>query len=179
MSAQAQASIYDVVARSLHWTMAVLIVIVFALGLIGEELPESIERLVVETHKDLGFAILVLLALRLAWRLVRRPPPFDPELSPAVRKLSGFGHLALYGLMLLVPLSGLLFVFWRGQGLDLGFFAIPSPFVVDRPTARFAKEAHELVAFALIGLSALHAGAALFHHVVLKDRVLRRMLPAS
>lgn len=178
LDAGLQAYRYHVVARALHWAMAVLILVVFGLGLVVDVFPRSFEPLIVETHKDLGVAILVLLALRLVWRLVRRPPPYRETLSPLVERVSGLGHLGLYALMLAVPVTGLLYLFWRGQGLDLGLFSIASPFAADRPTARFFREIHEFVAYALISFSALHAAAALWHHFALKDSVLQRMLPS-
>jgi cytochrome b561 len=169
---------YHAVARALHWTMAGLILVVFALGLIVDVFPRGVKPLVVEVHKDLGVTILVLLAARLVWRLVRRPPPYRETLSPLIERMSGLGHLGLYALMLAVPVTGLLYLFWRGQGLDLGLFSVASPFAADRSTARSLREVHEFAAYALIGFSALHAAAALWHHVVLKDSVLQRMLPS-
>lgn len=169
---------YHAVARALHWAMAGLIVAAFILGLVVDVFPRSFEPVIVETHKDIGVAILLLLAFRLLWRLVRKPPPYRTPLGALTEKLSGLGHLALYVMMVAVPVTGLLYLFWRGQGLNFGFLSIPSPFVADRPFARSLKEIHELAAYALIGFSAFHAAAALWHHFALKDGVLERMLPA-
>ena len=169
---------YHAVARFLHWAMAGLILVVFVLGLVVDVFPRSFEPVIVETHKDLGVTILLLLALRVLWRLVRKPPPYRTALGALSEKLSGLGHLTLYVMMVAVPVTGLLFLFWRGQGLDFGFVSIASPFAADRPTARILKEVHELAAYALIAFSAFHAVAALWHHFALKDGVLERMLPA-
>ncbi|MFO1151307.1 MAG: cytochrome b [Alsobacter sp.] len=169
---------YDRFALGLHWAMAVLIVLAFGLALVVDVFPRSFEPAIVETHKDLGVAILVLLVIRFLWRLTHTPPAQDPEIGALAQKASHLGHLALYGLMVLVPVIGVLFAFWRGQGLHLGVVDIASPFAADRAVARPLKEIHELAAYALMGLAGLHAAAALWHHYVKRDSTLRRMLPA-
>jgi cytochrome b561 len=169
---------YDRVALALHWIMAVLIVVVFGLALTVDVFPRSLKPVIVEAHKDLGVAILLLIALRGAWRLTHRPPEADASMGALMRRAAGLGHLALYALMVAVPLIGIAYTFWRGQGLHLGIIDIASPFEANRPVARQWREVHEFSAYALIGLAGLHAAMALFHHHVLRDGTLRRMLPA-
>ena len=80
--------------------------------------------------------------------------------------------------MLAVPVTGIVLEFARGQALPLfGVAEIASPWVRDRAFASSVKGVHELIADALLVLAALHAAAALFHHFILKDRTLLRMLP--
>ena len=91
-----------------------------------------------------------------------------------------FAHYALYALLLAAPISGIVLQFARGNALPVfGLFEISSPWPADRQFARSAKELHELLSNALVLLAAMHAGAALFHHWVLRDRTLVRMLPGS
>ncbi|PTM38547.1 cytochrome b [Bosea sp. 124] len=173
----AAASVYDPVARLLHWSMALLIALAFAIGLIVDLLPKTWEHGIVETHKVIGLGLLALLGTRMAWRLGHRPPA-PTDRSPLVARASGLGHASLYALMLAVPVIGLVYAVLRGQGLDLGLFSIPPiTAAAARTVSRPVKEIHEWAAYALIGLAALHALVALWHHVVLKDGVLRRMLP--
>lgn len=168
---------YDPVARLLHWSMALLIILAFGLGLIVDLLPKTWEHGIVETHKAIGLGLLALLATRIAWRLGHRPPA-PTNGSPLAERASSLGHAGLYALMLAVPLIGLAYAVLRGQGLDLGLFSIPPiAAAASRTVSRPVKEIHEWAAYALVGLALLHALAALWHHVVLKDRVLRRMLP--
>lgn len=169
---------YDSVAIALHWLMAALIVATFVLALVVDVFPRSVEPIIVETHKDLGLAILALILLRFAWRLTHRPPALEDGLAPLVQRASTLGHLGLYVLMVAVPVIGILYTFWRGQGLHLGVIDIASPWAADRPTARQFREIHEFAAYALMGLAGLHALAALWHHYVRHDGVLRRMMPA-
>jgi cytochrome b561 len=158
--------------------MAVLIVLAFGLALVIDLFPRSFAPVIVETHKDIGVAILLLLVVRFLWRLTHTPPAQDASIGPLMQKASHLGHLALYALMVIVPVIGVLLAFWRGQGLHLGIVDIASPFAADRTVSRPLKQVHEFAAYALMGLAGLHAAAALWHHYVKRDGTLRRMLPA-
>ena len=175
--ARTRPATYDPVARYLHWSMAALIVLAFVLGLTIDAFPAAWKQAAIETHKVIGLGLILLLAARLAWRLAHRPPPLEPA-SPLLTAAAHLGHVALYVLMLVVPVIGLVYAIKRGQGLDLGFFNIP-PLAAPAPRAetRPIREWHEWAAYALIALAGLHALAALLHHAVKKDGTLRRMLP--
>jgi cytochrome b561 len=177
-SAPSAAPRYDRFALGLHWVMAILIVLAFVLALVVDAFPRSFAPVIVETHKDLGVAILVLLVVRFLWRLTHTPPAQDASIGPLVQRASHLGHLALYALMVIVPVIGVFYAFWRGQGLHLGIVDIASPFAADRTVSRPLREVHEFAAYALMGLAGLHAAAALWHHYVKRDSTLRRMLPA-
>jgi cytochrome b561 len=89
-------------------------------------------------------------------------------------------HYALYALLVAVPIAGIVVQFARGDALPVfGVFEISSPWLVDRAFARSVKEVHEVLANALVIFAGLHAGAALVHHWVFRDRTLVRMLPGS
>ncbi len=168
---------YDAGARFLHWSMAVLILLAFVLGLTIDAFPTVLKHAAIEAHKVMGLALILLLVARLAWRLAHRPPPLEPA-SPLMTAAAHLGHVGLYALMLVVPVIGVVYAIKRGQGLDLGFFGIP-PFTAPAPRAetRPLREWHEWTAYALIALAGLHALVALWHHAVKKDGTLRRMLP--
>lgn len=170
---------YDAVSRSLHWSMATLIVVAFALGLTVDLFPKSWDHALVETHKIIGTAILLLLFARFGWRLTHRAPL--PAEGPALLALvARAGHAALYLAMLIVPVLGLVYAVRRGQGLDFGLFTLP-PLQAAEPRAitRPIRTWHEWAAYALIALACLHAVAACWHHFIRKDGVLQRMLPVS
>ncbi|MYZ48231.1 cytochrome b [Propylenella binzhouense] len=169
---------YSTVAIVLHWTIATLIVLVFALGLTVDVFPTDWEHAVVNTHVLLGLLILVLSLARLAWRLAHRPPAPAEGAGRLAQRAAELVHYALYALMILVPLIGIPTLLYRGVGLDLGVLEIASPFARDRAVAGPLTEVHELAAYALIALAAGHALAALYHHFVRHDDVLRRMMPA-
>ncbi|BCB20379.1 cytochrome b [Bosea sp. ANAM02] len=170
---------YDAVSRSLHWGMATLIVIAFVLGLTVDLFPKSWDHALVEIHKIIGTAILLLLLVRLGWRLTHRAPA--PEEGSAILSFAArAGHIALYIVMFIVPILGILYAVRRGQGLDFGLFALPPLQAAEpRSITRPIRTWHELAAYALIAFACLHAIAACWHHFIRQDGVLRRMLPAS
>jgi cytochrome b561 len=89
-------------------------------------------------------------------------------------------HYLLYGLLIAVPIAGIVLQFARGDALPIfGVADIASPWVKDRAFARSVKEVHEVLAHALMIVAAFHAAAALLHHRVLRDRTLSRMLPRA
>lgn len=171
---------YGAVAQSIHWISALLIVIAWGLGLIGEELSKGRPRELGEFwHIFAGELVLVLLLFRLVWRLVEPPPPAEPTAMGRVADLAAkLGHLALYALLLAVPAIGIATQFAGGEALSVfGLFEIASPWIKDRAFKHSLEEIHELTAHALIALAALHALAALAHHFIFHDQTLRRMLP--
>lgn len=167
---------YDSVARTLHWLIAVLVVAAFALALLVDTFPPTWEDAVVNAHKVIGTSILCLAIVRLLWRAGHRPPAPVPT-GWLLARVSSLTHALLYCFMIAVPLVGLAFAAWRGQGIDFGLFSIAPVMVEDKAIARQIGEIHELAAYVLIGLAVLHAVAAFWHHLVLKDDVLKRMLP--
>ncbi|MCZ8104164.1 MAG: cytochrome b [Burkholderiales bacterium] len=165
---------FDVIARGLHWTMAILIALAFVLGLTAEKMPETVEPLAVQVHVLLGASLVVLLGFRVLWRVVHAAPPPLPA-TPTMKRAAQLGHLALYVLMGGVLAAGLATLFLRGRGIEAVLFTVPSPFAENRALARSAKEVHEILSFALIGLTGLHVAAALWHQFVLRDHTLARM----
>jgi cytochrome b561 len=120
----------------------------------------------------------LLFAAFVVWRVVLRLINGAPELPASMtgieRTLAKTGHVALYALLIVIPVLGILLTWFRGD-----LFAIPAPFQPDRSTAGLIKELHDLGANGILILAGLHAVAALWHHFVRKDDVLIRMLPAS
>ncbi len=165
---------YDTVARGLHWTMAILIIVAFGLGLAAEEMPKATEALAVQVHVLVGASLVVLLGFRVLWRLTHSAPPAPPA-GPLMERAAQLGHLGLYLLMAAVLAAGLATLFLRGGAIDAVLFTIPSPIQANRALGRSAKEMHEVLSFALIGLSGLHVAAALWHQFVLRDHTLARM----
>ena len=94
-----------------------------------------------------------------------------------MRKASGAFHAGIYFLMIAVPLIGVPTLLYRGRGLDLGLWSVPSPFARTPEIFRPLTEAHEIAAFALLGLAVAHALVALYHQYVRRDDVLLRMVP--
>lgn len=167
---------YDAVARALHWTIAVLLIGNIAAGLANDALEGVVN--VIPAHKAVGITVLALSLVRLAWRLAHRPPPL-PAATPAwERGAAHLVHALFYALMIGLPLSGWIFASAGRYPLTwFGLFDIPK-FALTKadPIVGLAREGHEVMGYVAIVLIALHVGAALRHHLVRRDGVLRRML---
>ena len=183
---------YGSVAKWLHWLTAILVLVAYLLmlyleyGLNGEG---PLRSPVIRTHKAIGASILVFVLLRIWWRATN-PNPKLPESMPQWQVYaSHVSHFSLYALLIAMPISGYL---GNGSGVSFGIFAIPG----------FGKTAIGNCVLDLVGMTfeewevpfdyfhyeisgpfllwmiiAAHAGAAIYHHYVEKDDVLKRMLP--
>lgn len=182
---------YTSVAKFLHWLMALwfLAAYVIIIYLTWDHTEGLIPGL--NYHKVVGFTILVPLSLRLAWRLRHPPPPLPASMPRWQVHASQLSHLALYFCMFAMPITGYL---GNGGGVDYGLFLVPPFMRTDLALwifATFGITAQQWDVFfdtfhyRIVGpfifssLIVLHATAALYHHYVLKDAVLLRMLPAT
>lgn len=170
---------YTTVAKLLHWGMAVLIVGLIALGLVMSDMPLSPEKLQFYAwHKWAGVSVFMLVWLRLAWRVLNPPPPYPATMSPWLQRFAHLGHAALYGLMLIIPLSGWLMSSAKGvQTVWFGVLPLPDLLEKDKALGHTLKEVHEWLNYGLWLLLAGHVAAALKHHWIDRDGILQRMLP--
>ena len=168
---------YTPVAKSLHWLMAVMILGLLALGIYMHELPLSPEKLTLYSwHKWAGVTVFLLVWLRLAWRVTHRPPALPEAMSRPMRLAAHAGHAALYGLMVVIPLSGWLMSSAKGfQTVWFGVLPIPDLVGRDKALGDFLQEAHKALNLLLMLTLGGHLVAALWHHFVLKDGTLNRM----
>lgn len=168
---------YDATARRLHWLTALLIVGGFILGLVMTDMPLSPRKFQYYAwHKWAGVTVFVLALARLAWRLGHPAPAVE---GPALtRRLAALGHVALYLFMLAVPLTGWLMSSAKGVP-TVWFGVLPLPDLVPRDKALgdSLRAVHEILNWAMAATVAGHAGAALLHHLVLRDGTLARMAP--
>lgn len=167
-------------ARTLHWLIALLVLGQFALGLWMSDVPPRSERpYYFAIHASLGITILALMLARFLWWIGNDapvPPPGTPEWQ---RKGAWLSHRLLYALTFATAIVGWLASGTLEQPLEpkvLGLVPVPQPLAAGSPWGELLEEAHEMLAFALIALVGVHAAAALYHHVVLRDGVLRRMV---
>jgi cytochrome b561 len=173
---------YNRGAIVLHWTIAVLVLFNILVGTTHESLSRPLMGLVMGWHQAVGITILVLSVGRLAWRLAHRPPP----LPPMPRWQAGAAHALhwlFYFLIIAMPLSG----WWmtsaseKRRAIDFfGLFDVPFLPVTQGAggVGALVHQFHVIFGWALVPLLLLHIGAALWHHVVLRDSVLARMAPS-
>lgn len=164
----------------LHWVSALLIVVLFGLGLYMVSLSyyDPWYNRAPSLHISLGLLVLLLTLIRIVWRLAQRRNPAPlPEHSRAVRLSSVVVQLSLYGLILAVAVTGYLMTTADGRSASLfGLIQFPSVMRLDGAGVDLAGALHYWLAWAIIVLAVLHSLAALAHHFVLRDRTLVRML---
>ena len=170
---------YTPPARLLHWLMAALLIGLLALGFYMSDLPLSPEKLQLYAwHKWAGVTAFILLAIRLLWRATHRPPALPASMSAAAQRMAHLGHLALYALMIAIPLSGWLMSSAKGfQTVWFGVLPLPDLLAKDKALGDLLQTVHLTLNFVLIAVLLGHVGAALKHHFIDKDDVMTRMLP--
>ena len=170
---------YDPGAIRFHWTMAVLIVIVGVLGLLHDSWPKGTQSFWINIHALIGLLVWVLLMARFAWRTSHPPPPLPPEAGELSRRLSRPVHLSIYALLFVIPIFGIVTFIWHGRVFDFGLFKVDFGVQKNRAIFNPTEDIHGYLAYALFTVAGLHALAALWHHFVRRDRVLRRMWPRA
>ncbi len=173
----ATATAYGRGAIAFHWTMFLLVVIVGILGLLHDDWPKATQGFWINLHALLGLLLWFTLFARLLWRLRHAPPALPVDIGAMSRRLSSPVHWALYALMFIIPILGVVTFIYHGRVFDFGLFDID--FGVKKNHAIFGptEDIHGYLAYALFALAGLHALAALWHKFYLHDGVLERMWP--
>ena len=170
---------YTALAKGLHWGMALLIAGLLTLGFVMTDLPLSPEKLQYYAwHKWAGVSVFVLVWMRLGWRWLNPPPAYPESMSRLQQSLAHLGHLALYGLMVIIPLTGWLLSSAKGvQTVWFGVLPLPDLIGKDKALGHLLEEVHETLSWTLVTLIAGHVLASLKHHFIDRDDTLRRMAP--
>lgn len=171
---------YDGVAIALHWLTALLVVVQFAMAVSWDWFAKPTRQGMESVHISLGVLLTAVIVARLVWRFI--PGHQVSSLQIGWVKLASKGvHYLLYLLLIAQATTGFVFRWAQGHSVEFfGLFGIPGPIgELARPQRRQLHELHEWIGWAIIIIALLHALAALYHHYALKDRVLRRMLPAT
>ena len=179
---------YGSVSIGFHWLIAALVICNLAIGLYMTSLPhhDPSAPMWVMIHKSTGLSILVLSVLWLVWRLMNPWRPLPLDLSPALRAAARMTHVLFYILIIGIPLAGWAMVsasrhnapiIWYGlfEWPKMGFLA-SLPMDQKKVVGHNLGEVHEVLAYLAIALIVLHVAAALYHHFIRRDRVLRRMV---
>lgn len=166
---------YSPTARRLHWWTVALLAIQLPLGIAMTKI-EGFPAALYTFHKLLGMIILVLVIVRLAYRLIHGAPADVPTLTTFEKFASHATHWSLYGLLLLTPFLGWLGISYY-DARDIFGFQLPALVAKDQDFSEVIFKWHERAAIAIFLLAGLHVGAALMHYFVKKDGVLARMLP--
>lgn len=166
------------VTVALHWIVAVSFIAMLIFGNVIEDMERSPEKFqLLGLHKAFGVTLLVLIVLRIVWRMFQGFPTSQFEAKAWQHRLAIGAHVALLAGTLVMPISGVLMSVSNGRAVNVfNLFSIPGWIEPNKGIASVAHTVHGLAANVLIALIALHVAAALWHHLVRKDEVLRRML---
>ena len=171
---------YSGLQKALHWGTALLVAGLVPAGLLMTGLPwgsETKNRLY-ELHKSFGLIVASLVLVRVLVRVRRGAPPLEPGIPAWQRRAAHASHAALYGLLVLVPLLG-----WAGTSACCAPVTLFGTLILTLPVSggmevgKAILAVHGAAALLLVGVVAVHAGAALQHHLVRRDATLLRMLP--
>lgn len=167
---------YNRTARTLHWITAVLVIANIAIGLLHEPL-EDVVRLI-PLHKSIGMTVLGLTLARIAWRFTWHAPPLPRGTHPREAFVAKAVHALFYVLLLAMPVTGWIIASAGKYPLEwFGIIDLPK-LAVSRSDILYelGREGHELLGWLFLALAILHIAAALRHHFLLRDNVLRRMM---
>ena len=166
---------YGTLAKLLHWVVALLLVGMVIAGLTFTEMERGDARTQLAlTHKSIGLLVLLLMTVRLLWKLAN-PTPVDPEGTPAWQKTAAsLTHWALYAAVYFQLLAGILVSGQRPIGF-FGLFEFGPLLAENEQQHELFEELHETGWIIIAVLTVVHVLAALYHHWVKKDDVLRRM----
>jgi cytochrome b561 len=169
---------FAVFSRLLHWVMAVLVLAMLFIGIGMVSTVSQRYHQLVSIHEPIGIAILILVVIRILNRLLNPPPPL-PAYMPSWQKLvAKLSHLALYALMLLLPLVGWAMLSAARYPITLfGAFDLPPILPHDAMLAAGLRRLHTYLAFLLLATFLAHLGAALLHGLILRDGVFTSMMP--
>lgn len=173
---------YGSLSIAMHWLMVLLLVAVYAAINLHDLAPKGSElRAALEAwHFMLGLSVFALVGARLAIRFLSAPAPgIEPPLARWQLKAAHFAHAALYVFMIAMPLLGWLALSAGGKPIPFFGLELPALMAADKGAASSLKEVHEAIGTFGYYLIGLHAAAALFHHYVMRDNTLVRILPAA
>ena len=167
------------VSIGLHWTIALLILLVqvpAGLSMVAVE-PGTLQNVLYNVHKTNGLTIFTLAVIRLGWRWTHPVPALPADLPRWQWTLARLTHVLLYLLLFSMPISGFLYTAMGGFPVPLfGLYDLARLVPENKPVAEVFKSMHLTLQFVLYAVVALHVAGALQHHLVRQDGVLRRML---
>ncbi|EFO30378.1 cytochrome b561 [Roseibium sp. TrichSKD4] len=180
---------YGLIAIAFHWSMAVLMIGMLALGIYMHDLPPTDPATyeLYQLHKSFGFVILALVVLRLVWRGLNPSPKLPDNMKLWEKAAAHLGHTGLYAVMFALPLSGWMMVSASPWGiptvvfnlLNIPHLPVPAFLGSKQEVEAVFQMIHEYMAFFTMALVLAHVAAALKHHFITRDTTLRRMISTA
>lgn len=170
---------YGIVSRLFHWITVLLILVMFPVGLAMTRAdPGPTQDTLFIIHKGLGPLVLVVVLLRLGWRLFHPAPPLPADVPSLQRSAAVIVHIGLYVTLIVMGVSGYVRVTTGGFPLEwLEAIGIPPLLPKMEAVSKVAKGIHASAKVVLAGLILVHVAAAVYHGLVRRDGVISRMWP--
>src|SRR5712675_1603120 len=173
---------WGIVSRAFHWILGLAIIGMLAYGWWMNHIAARPDRFFHRSiHADIGYLILLLMALRLIWRGIHPTPALPSDTPRWQRIVASISHWSLYAVTMLVATLG-----WAHSGAHtpdyssfFGLFHVPQITSPDKAAGDAYEDRHILFAYVLLALIVLHTGAALWHHFIKRDRVTSRMVDGA
>lgn len=174
-----QQTTYGRVAQTLHWLIAGMLIVQFPIAWLMPHIgPRTQPDTTINLHLSFGTTIMLIVIIRLLWRLTHPVPPALASVPRWQRAAATVSHVLLYLILLTLPTLGWASASARGFTVSLfGIIPLPGILPAHSRLAGPIGDLHTTEAYTLLGLVGLHVAAALYHHFILKDETLRRMLP--
>lgn len=172
---------YGTLSIALHWLMFLLMVAVYATIELRELFPKGSDprETLKAIHFMLGLSVLLLVTLRIYAKVTSVTPIITPGLLPIQDLAAKAGHLALYGLMISMPILGWLMLSAAAKPIPFFVLELPALTAENKELAKSLKEIHETIGVIGYYLIGIHVLAALYHHHIRKDNTLTRILPVK
>jgi cytochrome b561 len=192
MQARNSVARYGAVAMTFHWLIALLVIGNLCSGFYLANIIDDADTLkftLIQLHKSIGLTVLMLSILRLGWRLINPIPPLPAGMSPVMKLVARATHWLFYFFIIAIPAAGWAWASSSTRGIPtlyFGLFQWPNiPFLANLPNpdktanGHMFHAYHAYFAYSAAVLLVLHIGAALYHHLLRRDNVLRRMWPGT
>jgi cytochrome b561 len=170
---------YSAVARTFHWLTAALVLTMLPIGIAMAtfDLGGAVEDPMYHIHRSIGATVLVLTVLRLIYRLSHPAPPLPADM-PGWQQVAALAtHWGLYALLIVQPIVGWIATSaYRAPVLYFWLFELPPIWPENRPFSEAMFVVHRSIGIVIATLITVHIAAALYHHFILKDGVLKRMV---
>jgi cytochrome b561 len=172
---------YGSVSKFFHWFIALLVIGMLSFGFFMDTLPKAYKPPVYFFHKSTGLLILLLVVSRVVWTLGNKKPTLPTSIPHWQALGAKFGHFLLYLLLLAMPATGLLMSVASNRLPSFyGLFTVTVPGVpISKPLSSLMNQSHGIIAWIFIFLITGHVLAALRHHYIVKDDILKRMMPGK
>lgn len=168
---------YGTIAKSFHWTIFILVTFMLIYGFLLEDISKEYQPIAYNIHKLTGLLILFLMLFRLAWALTNIKPGLPVGMMLWERVGEWIVHVLLYVTLIAMPFVGWIGASAGGRPPHIGSLSLGLPLEENKQFSESAFFIHNNLALIIIGLISIHILAALYHHFIKHDDIMRRMLP--